>query len=550
VILLAVIAAILALPMLLRGPMPQAHDGFEHLTWCISFSQQFWAGELYPRWLLQINHGLGSPNFFVYGPLPCYVSALLEPLARILHVSAFSAAAYLALFGSGVCAFVWLDAMVGHKAAFLTAVLYMMMPYHLWADFYRRCALSECWALVWMPLILHFASEVIARKPRAAIGLALSYAFLVASHLFTVLIFSLLPIAVALVFSARGQRIRSASIVALSMMLGAGLAAIYLVPALFHQRFIPAARLIAPGYNNWEHGFLSPRSLLHFSIGSAIDFLRPISWIGLNMTLVIAICATATFRHAQPELNKKIRFWVSICALSLFFMLKLSKPLWRLLPTLQLIQYPWRFHALLCVAALPVIAILLAQLDWPPRGAQATALAIAAILFGSWFLTWPDIIKGYRYERPTPPSTNLIIDYDSLSPAWLPPNTDVASALLASQHAQVTFADGAGSAIVQLWKPRQIKFESTSPAGGWADVNQFYYPAWRAQSIELARPLPVLPRMPEALIRLWIPPGVQHIDLEIPIGRDEILGRWITLISLSICACIALRTKTWIRPAR
>ena len=36
---------------------------------------QLWSGELYPRWLLGMNSGFGSPTFFVYGPLPYYAAA-------------------------------------------------------------------------------------------------------------------------------------------------------------------------------------------------------------------------------------------------------------------------------------------------------------------------------------------------------------------------------------------------------------------------------------------------------------------------------------------
>ena len=45
--------------------MPTALCGYHkgdtiHLVWAKHFSEQFWAGELYPRWLFRMNSGLGS----------------------------------------------------------------------------------------------------------------------------------------------------------------------------------------------------------------------------------------------------------------------------------------------------------------------------------------------------------------------------------------------------------------------------------------------------------------------------------------------------------
>src|SRR5690349_15300276 len=90
-------AVVLAFPMLVYGPMSQGHDTDEHLNFTRYFGEQFWGGEWYPRWLMGMNHGLGSPTFFVYPPLPSYVCALLEPVAKVGHFNAFNMGEFLAL---------------------------------------------------------------------------------------------------------------------------------------------------------------------------------------------------------------------------------------------------------------------------------------------------------------------------------------------------------------------------------------------------------------------------------------------------------------------
>jgi hypothetical protein len=72
---------------------------------------------LYPRWLADMNHGLGSPTYFVFPPLPAYLCVLLGPVGRAVHFNAFNFAAFLALLAWGICAFVFLRSKVGPTQA-------------------------------------------------------------------------------------------------------------------------------------------------------------------------------------------------------------------------------------------------------------------------------------------------------------------------------------------------------------------------------------------------------------------------------------------------
>ena len=74
-LILALASALLVLPVWLQGGT-QGHDLFHHLLSGHYFARQLWQGELYPRWLMAMNGGFGSPTFFFYPPLPYYVSAL------------------------------------------------------------------------------------------------------------------------------------------------------------------------------------------------------------------------------------------------------------------------------------------------------------------------------------------------------------------------------------------------------------------------------------------------------------------------------------------
>jgi hypothetical protein len=483
-----------------------------------------------------LNHGLGSPTFFVYGPLPYYVCALLEPLARTFHFSAYNLAAFLALLGSGICAFLWLHTLVASRAALSGAALYMLMPYHLPIDFYHRSALPECWALVWMPLVLYFTAGVLARRRYALVGLSAAYALLIFSHLFSTLIFSSVPLAAAVALSSPGERVQSGLRVSLAMMLGAGLSSVYLFSSLYHERYIPAARLAQLREFYWADNFIRFGNSL-FAHSTPI-FLRTVSWVTLSTIVLTAICGVAAFAKTRSDSRRLLVFWLALSALAVLLMSRLSEPLWHSLPRLQALQFPWRFNVLLCVASLPVLAMFLSE-PLPADGfPQVALLAAVLLILISWLLAFGEIWRRYETEIP-PPEPSRVIEYDELSPAWWPPNANQTSALSASTGPPVRFMDGTGSAEVLVWQPRHLKFQTSSVTGGWVMANQFYYPAWRAELIDQSSPVEIRPAVRQGLLELRVPPGSHLVQVDIPVGWAERAGRWISASCLLLCLFLA-----------
>src|ERR671917_244940 len=164
-----------ALP-LWRG-VPVGGDTLFHAMWYTNFSAQLLAGDVYPRWLMNLNGGLGSPVFFFYAPLPYYITTVFTPMMPggiygMLHLGASVA---LAIIASGLAAYLWLKESTDRGAATVAAVLYMLMPYHLAVDTYTRNAFAEVWAFVWMRLMLYCVRHLAGDASKYALpGLALS----------------------------------------------------------------------------------------------------------------------------------------------------------------------------------------------------------------------------------------------------------------------------------------------------------------------------------------------------------------------------------------
>ena len=557
VLVLAAAAVVLALPLLIHGPMVKGHDTNEHLNYCRYFAEQFWEGEWNPHWLLNLNHGLGSPSFFVYPPLPSYAYTFLQPIGRLFHFNPFSAAEFLALFISGIGAFLWIQTFASRNVALASALLYLLMPYHLAVDFYRRTALSECWAFAWMPLVLYFAAREVSRKRDAFVGLAAVYALLILSHLVSVLIFSLLPLIQALLMSAKGEKLRSAVRVAAAMTLGTGLSCFYFLPALFHAKYFPVLNILSPPYYVLEDNFLG-LSDLKWS-GGRSGFVHWVSLTALSMLAFLAICGLAVFLKGRSESRRLSIFWLAACILPVFLMSGASLWLWRSFPPLfKAVQYPWRFNMVLCLAALCIGALFLSELRrFSPVG-RNVMLGVLSLIVLSWCGSYLQIWSRYRTEVFSPVTRNFVNEDDGWFDAWTAPGLDQMSALKASADPRVRFLEATGapvstaSADVRVWKARHIEFQTNSLAGGWVAINQFYFPLWKATASGVAQPLHVGVVLPAGLVTIEVPPGRQTIDLQIPVEPVERAGLWISVGSLLFCVALIWKDRskpiTGVRP--
>ncbi len=135
-LVIAGMGLILTIPAISYGIFDAQDLVMFHLKWSKHFSEQFWSGELYPRWLLEMNAGLGSPTFFFYTPIPYYFSSLFHPLfandTQGWHQLSLSAS--LALVASGLTAYIWLKNITNQNSAVIASILYMALPYHLAVD--------------------------------------------------------------------------------------------------------------------------------------------------------------------------------------------------------------------------------------------------------------------------------------------------------------------------------------------------------------------------------------------------------------------------------
>jgi hypothetical protein len=533
-------AIILALPLFIYGPHPKAHDVYEHLNYNHFFSQQFWAGELYPRWLLDMNHGLGSPSLFVFPCLQAYVYAFLQPAADLLRLDPFVTEEFLLLLASGVCAFVWMRDQFSRNVAIAMALAYMLLPYHINLDFYQRCALGECWALAWIPLVLCFTGRVIDRRRGAIVGLAIAFALLVSSHLISVLLTCVLPPALALVFAKRGRRLASAGRVMVGMAFGAAMASFYLLPALRHSRNF----LVKLDYLQITTYLITFRKVLIDNPDQ--PFVHPVALWSADAIAVCVLCGVAVLARGGKASKAQVIFWLAVSAIPAFLMCSASAPFWMAAHSLfMLIQYQFRLNVLLCLAQVMILAALLSAKGWTSRFASAARVLIVLIVVVPWLYSYTQVWQLYLTE-PNPRAelaSHPLAQFDDdgwffqFITGW-----DTDGMLRASQGPRARFVSGDGAASVVSWRPRHIDIEVNTPTGGEVMVNQFYYPGWRVTVLPsheiLARSFE-----PVGLLSAVVPAGHANLRFDMPVKKIETAGFAVSIASIALAGILLWRER-------
>jgi hypothetical protein len=557
---------VLSLPVLILGVPVFSDDGVTHAMWYAHFSEQLFSGDLYPRWLMNMNAGLGSPVFFYYPPVPFFLTSLLRPFfasdPQGWHQVGVSCS--IALVASGIAAYFWLKDISDDISALIGAVLYMAMPYHL-AEIYVRGSLAELWAFVWMPLILFFINKVVAGRKPACVGLAVSYALLIMTHLPTTLMFSVVPVGYAWFTANKGLKTKAAAITLASLLVGIGLSAVYLLPALLTQQNVSINRM-ATGYFYYNNWFL---------------FSKWSIWKEDKLTLLLLVVdmigiAGCSFFISRTRLSDRqrtsSRFWFAAAGASVFMMTELSKPLWWIISPLQRIQFPWRFNVPLSISVAALLALATFSLRAGPLASGKILKTIALALIVVWipamtFEAW----RMFPQTSPDPTtssSKNKQIEESRDAPEYRPgwnesigeldwnASMDINNwdALLEREFDSVLqrvatrdgstpgirLTQGIGRATITARRPREIDLHVETPAGALIEASQFYYPYWSARLVGETSSLTTSPSKPDGLLSFSVPPGNHDVQLRLERSSAELAGQIVSLASAALALGLPL----------
>lgn len=536
ILILLIASVALMLPVWLIGLPFSGHDAPTHARWQALFAAQFWSGELYPRWLVDINSGLGSPAFFIYPPLPHFVAALLAPLSdgAAWVQQRLGIAATLALFTGSVGAFLWLRALTRERVSALCgALVFLLSPYHLFLDTYHRSAYAELWAFAWAPFSL-WAIHLIARKPgRGVFVYALATAALAMSHAPSCLVLPPVYVAYAALLSWSTKRKDIFVWTCAASVAAVLIAGVYLATALTHQGNINNAALYTGFFEfdrwlllsgRWQGGELAISGITVVQFGA------------------VFLLGSLLLRAKLPDAGQRALVTAAIVGsvFLLFMMTIVAAPLWKLLPVAQKIQFPWRLLT-----------------------AQTMLLALVAALYVAWVRCTGPAARGVLQKLTLPLLAALlavnaglvVLGKPSFGRGQVPDGIDVPeyrmgnvrnTAALFDKDGDIRVLSGQGTARLETLSPRHLRIHLDATTDVQLVVRRFFYPGWTC--VDAVKPASCrVTRLNQQTPALAIDGGAgrRHVDLILTESKGEQVGTLMSYSGWLLLALLCLGARFW-----
>ncbi len=520
---IAVAAFVVEIPFFFLGT-PSGHDVEFHLYSWLEVLSQWKQGIVYPRWAALANFAYGEPRFIFYPPASWALGAALS--AIFPWTLAASIYIWLALLAAGVSMFLlarqWLD----RRDATFAAVLYAVNPYHL-VIVYWRSALAELLASCLLPLLLLLLlrADEKGRGITVYLALLLASSWLVNAPAAVMIHYSLVLLMLVVAWQRRSPRVLLVGTVA--VVLGAALAAVYLLPAVYEQKWVTIAQAVSAG-SRPRDSFL----FIHTTDADHDAFNHLISWIALGEILltVFAAWTARSWRRRNRTLWYSLVAWAGACSL---LMLSITNVLWRILPKLEYMQFPWRW--MLCLGIPFTLLIVLGVRRWSVRIAFYLAtLAVLALGWRHFQAPWWDNAGDLREMQDNMESGEGYEGVDEYTPVGADPSS-------VSKDARRVMVDGPAHAAIHVsqWTPEFKLFTVEMSAPDNLALRLFNYPAWRVT----VNGRQVQPGTRESTGQMLVPVEVGANQVQISFVRtwDRTAGGWISLLAL-ILTLVSLKT--------
>jgi hypothetical protein len=514
--LLAIAASAFAveIPFFFRG-MPPGHDVDFHLYSWLEVLSQWKLGIIYPRWAALAHFGYGEPRFIFYPPASWTLGAALSAIFPWTVTA--SIYIWLVLAAAGVSMFLltrqWLD----RRDATFAAVLYAVNPYHL-VIVYWRSAFAELLASSLLPLLLLLLLRADEKSRRMTVFLALllASAWLINAPAAVMVHYSLALLVVVIAWQKRSPRLLLVATAA--VVLGAGLAAIYLLPAVYEQKWVNIAEAVSAGVRPVDD-FLFTR--IADPDHNAFNYL--VSWVAIAEMLLTVLAAWLArgWRQRNRTLWYSLVVWAAACAVLMF---SITSVLWNILPKLQFVQFPWRW--LLCLDIPLTLLIVMGVRRWAARTAIYVAMLLVVVFAGRHYQPpWWDLAAALREMQGNMASVAGYEGTDEYTPVGADPSS-------VDEDARRVTVDGSAHATIHIsrWDPEIKLFTAEMSAPDNLALRLFNYPAWRVD----VNGSEVHSGNREATGQMLVPveAGANQVQVTFIRTWDRSAGGWISALAL------------------
>ncbi len=394
---------------------PYTHDGENHLARFANYKSALREGQIPPRFAPNLMNHYGYPVFNYNYPLANIISV---PFSVVGFSYEFTFKLLIAVFvASGLLGiYAWLRQQGFSFGAQVIGMAGFALSPYLLSSIVFRGNIGEIAALGLFPWLLVSVESLLQDKQKPHLLMIVACTAFLLSHNVSVL-FGLVLVGA---YAAWRFRLDSGAWkkIALVGVIALGLSLWFWLPAVAEKSFVILDN--ASLSNEYTKHFVSAQQLLFapflfgFSYPGNIDSLSfnigLLQIMGAVMALLIVI-KTIVSKKKNVSLRPALVFSLVAASLLVLFQLKMTAPLWSVLPLVKFVQFPWRLGLFFAVFATPLLAM-----SWELSRKNVRIVLISLVLF-----------QLFAFIRISPVSYfhKMNSDYDSFGQSTTTANEDM-----------------------------------------------------------------------------------------------------------------------------
>jgi len=306
------------------------------------------------RWSPDMSNGYGQAMFNFYSTLPYYLGFFYKLIFGASYLGTVKFLFAFSLLAGALGMFLLAKEFWGYWGGLVSAVLYTYAPYHA-VDVYVRGALAEAFALAILPYVWLYSYRIVTRKGKYdLLAFSLSLFALFTTHNISSFIYAPFTMVWVLFWIIYSKNYRSILQLTLSGILGFGMSAFFLMPAIIEQNLVDTSLMTTIYYSYTAH-FVTLYQLFisrfwgdggsTFGANDSMSFA--IGWP--HWWLLFLIVPVSIFWFFDK--NKRLYSYLILLLTVLFFFsafLTHSRSIfiWQHVNLMGFIQFPWRFLGL------------------------------------------------------------------------------------------------------------------------------------------------------------------------------------------------------------
>ena len=547
-VLVSACIALAVLTPFFRLGTASGHDVAFHMASWLDAAGQWKQGTIFPRWTEGANFGFGEPRFIFYPPLSWLFGAFLGTILPWSSVAAIFIGCVQTF--AGLSAYALFRRIADSRfAALLAAACFTANPYSL-LIIYMRSDFAELLAIAIFPLLMlatlrligllsgegagQHSKIILFAIPFCAVWLCNAPAGVIATY----------GAAFMFLMAAFGQRsIAVLTDGACGMGLGFGLAAFYLIPAVYEQRWVQISAAL--------YGGLTPADNFLYAKTSDVehDAFNRIASHMASLLILWAVCAAiAAWRGGSHRTSGTLKSGVfvamlALSAVAIVLMLPISIIFWRYLPELRFVQFPWRWMSIVALGATMFTAS-------SARGRMRWAWMLFATLaiFGSAHY----LVKHAWWDTEDMPTLQAAIqdgagfegtdEYDPAGDDHGDLQQKLPRAFLVSDAGKPEAGSNA-KIVIEQWTAEHRSVRVITAKPDRVELRLLNYPAWRVTVNGSA----VSVRHPEGTGQMIVPVSAGESELRVDFTRtsDRVLAGWISIVSAVASLSLLFWRRNW-----